>query len=97
MFVLISDSKIYVRHQLLLQTIGPLEMEEEAIETAFLFFLCIPIIVVLTRLQFAFFNLYNGSLHPMSKILDTVMSKKAGNFYIYFHISSIIMRWIIYL
>ena len=73
---MITVGKIYLRHYLLEHTIGPLQMEIDAYQTAKWLFLCIPIVILLTSIQFGFFTLYNGQLHPMSKILDFGSSKE---------------------
>ena len=73
---MITDGKIYMRHDLLERTIGPLQMEIDAYQTAKWLFLCIPILVLLTLIQLGFFTLYNGRLHPMSKILDATSTKE---------------------
>ena len=65
-----------MRHYLLEHTIGPLQMEIDAIQTAKWLFLCIPIVILLTLIQLGFFTLYNGRLHPMSKILGVTSTKK---------------------
>ena len=65
-----------MRHDLLENTIGPLQMEIDAIQRAKLLFLCIPIVILLTLIQLGFFTLYNGWLHPMSKILDVGSTKE---------------------
>ena len=72
---MITDGKMYTRHYLLEHTIGPLQMEIDAIQTAKWLFLCIPIVVLLTLIQLGFFTLYNCRLHPMSKILDAASTK----------------------
>ena len=73
---MITDGNMYWRHQLLEDTIGPLQMEIEAIQTAKWLFLCIPTVVLLTLIQLGFFTLYNGRFHPMSKILDVASTKE---------------------
>ena len=53
-----------------MDTIGVLEMEVEAYQRIDLYvWIFVPIIIVMTILQFAFFTLYNGQFHPMNKIL----------------------------
>merc|ERR1712051_711703 len=72
---------MYMRHDLLERTIGPLQMEIDAIQTAKWLFLCIPTVVLPTLIQLGFFTLYNGRFHPMSKILDvasTIETKEGG-------------------
>lgn len=80
--VLITDIEINARHNLLLQTIGVLQMEIEAYQTVSLFFILIPVIILLAILQLGFFTLYNGRFHPMSTILDaaTTNDKEAGEY-----------------
>ena len=73
---MITDVKIYERHYVLESTIGPLQMEVDAYQTAKLLFLCIPTVILLTLIQLGFFTLYNGRLHPMSKILDAASTKE---------------------
>ena len=73
---MITDGKMYMRHYLLEHTIGPLQMEIDAIQTAKWLFLCIPTVVLLTLIQLGFFTLYNGRFHPMSKILDVASTKE---------------------
>ena len=73
---MITDGKMYMRHYLLEHTIGPLQMEIDAIQTAKWLFLCIPIVILLTLIQLGFFTLYNGLFHPMSKILDVESTKE---------------------
>ena len=73
---MITVGKIYLRHYLLEHTIGPLQMEIDAYQRAKLLFLCIPVVVLLTLIQLGFFTLYNGWLHPMSKILDVGSTKE---------------------
>ena len=73
---MISVGKIYLRHYLLEHTIGPLQMEIDAYQRAKWLFLCIPVVVLLTLIQLGFFTLYNGWLHPMSKILDVGSTKE---------------------
>ena len=67
---MITVGKIYLRHYLLEHTIGTLQMEIDAYQTAKWLFMCIPIVILLTLIQLGFFTLYNGWLHPMRKILD---------------------------
>jgi hypothetical protein len=67
---MITVGKIYLRHYLLEHTIGLLQMEIDAYQTAKWLFLCIPTVILLTLIQLGFFTLYNGWLHPMRKILD---------------------------
>ena len=67
---------MYWRHQLLENTIGPLQMEIDAIQTAKWLFLCIPTMVLLTLIQLGFFTLYNGWFHPMNKILYAASTKE---------------------
>ena len=80
--VLITDIEINARHNLLLQTIGVLQMEIEAYQTVSLFFILIPVIILLSILQLGFFTLYNGRFHPMSTILNaaTTNDKEAGEY-----------------
>ena len=80
--VLITDIEINARHNLLLQTIGVLQMEIEAYQTVSLFFILIPVIILLSMLQLGFFTLYNGRFHPMSTILDaaTTNDEEAGEY-----------------
>ena len=73
---MITDGNMNSRHHLLEDTIGPLQMEIDAIQTAKWLFLCIPTVVLLTLIQLGFFTLYNGRLHPMSKILDVGSTKE---------------------
>ena len=73
---MITVGKIYLRHYLLEHTIGPLQMEIDAYQRAKWLFLCIPIVILLTLIQLGFFTLYNGWLHPMSKILDVGSTKE---------------------
>ena len=73
---MITDGKMYMRHYLLEHTIGPLQMEIDAIQRAKWLFLCIPIVILLTLIQLGFFTLYNGQFHPLSKILDAASTKE---------------------
>ena len=73
---MITDGKIHMRHDLLEHTIGPLQMEIDAFQTAKWLFLCIPVVILLTLIQLGFFTLYNGPMHPMSKILDVAKTKE---------------------
>ena len=73
---MITDGKMYMRHYLLEHTIGPLQMEIDAIQTAKLLFLCIPIVILLTLIQLGFFTLYNGRFHPMNRILYVESTKE---------------------
>ena len=82
-WVLITDIEINARHNLLLQTIGVLQMEIEAYQTVSLFFILIPVIILLAILQLGFFTLYNGRFHPMSTILDAATSSDKDGEYIY--------------
>ena len=90
--VLITDIEINARHNLLLQTIGVLQMEIEAYQTVSLFFILIPVIILLSILQLGFFTLYNGRFHPMSTILDaaTTSDKEDGEYVMCKYLQSII-------
>ena len=92
--VLITDIEINARHNLLLQTIGVLQMEIEAYQTVSLFFILIPVIILLSILQLGFFTLYNGRFHPMSTILEaaTTNDKEAGEYKICKYLQSIISK-----
>ena len=60
-----------MRQKVLAETIGPLDMEIEAWNTAFfLSWLPYPIFVAMAVCQFYFFNLYNRKYHPLAEILD---------------------------
>ena len=66
-----------------MDTIGVLEIEVEAYQKIDLFvWIFFPIIIVLTILQFAFFTLYNGQFHHMSKILNQTNQSK-HTFHVY--------------
>ena len=60
-----------MRQKFLADTIGPLDMEIEAWNTAyFLSWIPYPIFVAMTGCQFLFFHLYNRKYHPLAQILD---------------------------
>ena len=70
------DTNIDNRQKFLAETIGPLDMEIEAWNLSFYFaWIFYPIFIVMTGLQFLFFNLYNSKHHPLSMILDGAHSK----------------------
>ena len=73
---MITDGNMNSRHHLLEDTIGPLQMEIDAIQTAKLLFMWIPIVILLTLIQLGFFTLYNGWFHPMNKILYVASTKE---------------------
>ena len=66
----ITDYGINARHALLLETIGVLQLEIEAHQKIGLYvWIFVPIIIVMTIMQFGFFTLYNGQFHPFNKII----------------------------
>ena len=57
-----------------------LEVEIEAYQKIDLYvWIFVPIIIVMTIMQFAFFTLYNGQFHPMNKIL--ILSNPGKNIF----------------
>ena len=68
---IITDQSIKERHELLVATIDPLDMEIESFQLSgyFSWIFC-PIFMVLTFLQVSFFYLYNEYFHPSSKIVS---------------------------
>ena len=66
------DHNISMRHNLLNSClVGVLDMEIESYERAKLFvWIFFPIFIFLAIFQILTFFLYNGPLHPLSKILD---------------------------
>ena len=58
------------RHDILSQTIGYLEKEQEALDTGYYLLIgSFMIVVIGTAFQIWFFWLYNGSFHPFANIL----------------------------
>ena len=66
------------RHDILSRTIGYLNEEQEAMDTAFMLLIGSTVtIVVGSLLQILFFYLYNGPFHPFANILvDETKGKK---------------------
>ena len=58
------------RHDILSQTIGYLDKEQEALDTGYYLLIgSFMIVVIGTAFQIWFFWLYNGSFHPFANIL----------------------------
>ena len=71
LIVTFSDIFVKERHTILLNTIGPLEMEIVAFKKAQYFsWIFFPIIALMTAFQALFYYLYNNHLHPYAKIID---------------------------
>ena len=73
------DYRILERHIELEETIGVLDMEVESYELSkWMAWVFYPTWILLTIVQAICFILYNGSFHPLSKILDGSEVQRKG-------------------